>query len=198
MSSGSTPGLVKTNARLADAFTLQYPVSKDPRGFFVRVADAERQADTAGIAGGTWVQESQSRSANGVLRGLHGRRSLSEAKLVRVSYGAIHDVIVDMRPWSQTFGQWQDFLLDDVDHLQLYIPAGFVHGFCVLSAVADVQYRMDAYYQPELDYTVAFNDPDLAIRWPIVEPTISERDRNGVSFASVRESLTTWYGATQP
>jgi dTDP-4-dehydrorhamnose 3,5-epimerase len=199
MTGGSgTPGLVKTDAKLIDAFTLEYPVFRDLRGFFVRVVDAALQSQVAGIPAGLWVQESHSRSTAGVLRGLHGRKALSEAKLVRCSYGAINDVIVDMRPWSETFGQWQAFRLDDVDHVQLYIPAGFAHGFCVMSDIADVQYRMDAYYAPELDYTIAFDDVDLAIEWPVANPIISERDRSGISFAEAHLQVTDWYGTTRP
>jgi dTDP-4-dehydrorhamnose 3,5-epimerase len=192
------PGLVRTNAELEDAFTLNYPVFRDERGFFVRVADTALQADVAGIPRGNWVQESHSRSTAGVLRGLHGRKALSEAKLVRCSHGAIHDVIVDMRPWSTTFGRWQSFLLDDIDHTHLYIPAGFAHGFCVLSDVVDVQYRMDAPYEPGIDYTINYDDPDLAVAWPIVDPIISERDRTGISFAEAKGLVASWYGATRP
>ncbi len=195
---GPAQGLVKTESTLVDAYTLEYPVFRDLRGFFVRIVDATLQHDVAGIPAGHWVQESHSRSTAGVLRGLHGRKALSEAKLVRCSYGAINDVIVDMRPWSETFGQWQAFRLDDVDHVQLYIPAGFAHGFCVMSDVADVQYRMDAYYEPGIDYTVAFDDPDLAIDWPVTDPIISERDQNGMTFAAARTLVTDWYGSQRP
>lgn len=194
----STASLVRTDAHVAGAFTLNYPVFTDQRGFFVRVADTALQHDLAGWGPGHWVQESHSRSTAGVLRGLHGRRALSEAKLVRCSQGAIHDVIVDVRPWSPTFGKWQSFVLDDVTHTQLYIPAGFAHGFCVLSAVADVQYRMDSPYEPGLDYTIAYNDVDLAIDWPIDDPIVSDRDAGGVAFASLRSSFVEWFGSTAP
>ncbi len=194
----ASPAIVRTDARVAGAFTLNYPVFTDQRGFFVRVADAALQRDVAGWQPGHWVQESHSRSTAGVLRGLHGRKALSEAKLVRCSQGAIHDVIVDVRPWSPTFGQCQSFLLDDITHTQLYIPAGFAHGFCVLSAVADVQYRMDAPYQPGLDYTIAYNDETLGIDWPISDPIVSERDAAGVPFASLRSEFVEWFGSTAP
>lgn len=185
------------SAGLADAILLQYPVHRDERGFFVRVLDGMLLAEHAGIDSASFVQESQSRSTKGVLRGLHGRRHLSEAKLVRCASGTIHDVIVDLRPWSPTFRQWRAFVLDDVDHVQLFIPAGFAHGFQVLSDVADIHYRMDAAYAPELDYAIRFDDPDLGVEWPLPPQGLSPRDVNAVAFREVEDQLITWFGQTR-
>lgn len=182
------------SAGLADAVLLQYPVHRDERGFFVRVLDRLLLAEQTGIDAASFVQESQSRSTKGVLRGLHGRRHLSEAKLVRCTSGTIHDVIVDLRPWSPTFRQWRAFVLDDVDHVQLFIPAGFAHGFQVLSDVADIHYRMDAIYAPELDYAIRFDDPDLGIEWPLPPEGLSPRDVIAMAFREVEDQLTNWYG----
>lgn len=182
------------SAGLADAVLLQYPVHRDERGYFVRVLDSELLAEQAGIDTSSFVQESQSRSTFGVLRGLHGRRHLSEAKLVRCASGAIHDVIVDLRPWSPTYRQWRAFVLDDVDHLQLFIPAGFAHGFQVLSDVADIHYRMDALYAPELDYAIRFDDPDLGVEWPRPPIGLSLRDHSALTFREVEDQLAIWYG----
>ncbi len=183
---------------LADAYVLEYPVHRDDRGFFVRVLDHSLLLSEIGFDSRVIVQESQSRSRNGVLRGLHGRKHLSEAKLVRCVQGRIRDVIVDMRPWSRTFMSWEAFVLDDEVHRQVYIPAGFAHGFEVLSETADIHYRMDSVYAPELDYAIAFDDPDLGVTWTHESPSISDRDRQAVSFASVRPLLSEWYGNERP
>src|SRR4029079_17409457 len=114
-----------------------------------------------------FVEESQSRSRRGVLRGLHGRAALSEGKLVRCARGEVFEVVVDLRPWSPTFSQWESFALDDVAHRQVWVPPGMVHGFEVLSEEADICYRMDAAYDPSLDIAVSWDDPELAIPWPL-------------------------------
>ncbi len=183
---------------LDDAFVLEYPVHLDSRGFFVRVLDRDLLANEIGFDSRTIVQESQSRSRAGVLRGLHGRKHLSEAKLVRCAHGRIRDVIVDMRPWSDTFMSWESFILDDETHHQLFIPAGFAHGFEVLSDTADIHYRMNASYAPELDYAIQYNNADLGVTWLTVDPEISERDRNAIAFAEAQPHLTTWYGQQRP
>ncbi len=183
---------------LDDAFVLEYPVHLDSRGFFVRVLDRDLLASEIGFDSRTIAQESQSRSRAGVLRGLHGRKHLSEAKLVRCAHGRIRDVIVDLRPWSGTFMSWESFILDDETHRQLFIPAGFAHGFEVLSDTADIHYRMDASYAPELDYAIQYNNADLGVTWLTVDPEISERDRNAIAFAEAQPHLTTWYGQQRP
>jgi dTDP-4-dehydrorhamnose 3,5-epimerase len=148
-------------------------VHGDERGFFV---ETFRTADMAQLGIEVdFVQENHSRSAGRVLRGLHMQRG--QAKLVRCARGLIFDVAVDLRPDSPTFRRWEGYELDDVEHRQLFIPDGFAHGFCVLSDEADVIYRVSSYYDPELESGVAWDDPEIAVHWPIADPVLSERDR---------------------
>ena len=146
----------------------------DDRGLFTRTFDVA-VADRAGIAGDRFLHDSQSRSRAGVLRGMHGRSGAGEAKLVRCARGAVHDVLVDARVGSPTFGRHEAFLLDDVSFHSLYVPAGMLHGFLALSD-ADVCYRIDAEHDPAADLGVRWNDPDLGIAWPAQPTVISERD----------------------
>ncbi len=114
-----------------------------------------------------------------------------QAKLVRCVRGAILDVLVDIRPGSPQFGQWEGFALDDVDHRQLYVPDGFAHGFCVLSDVADVTYKISSYYDPATEGGFAYDDPAVGIEWPALEGGLiaSERDRRAPTLAELRPSL---------
>lgn len=170
---------------------------EDERGFYMRVFSWDLHAE-AGIDHTRLVQENQSRSRRGVIRGLHTRRALSEAKLVRCVQGAVYDVAVDLRPWSPTFLRWQSFELDAVDHRQVYIPPGFAHGFQARSEIADLVYKVDDSYRPDLDQAIAFDDPDLAIPWPLADPITSARDAAAPRLAEVREQLAAWYGAERP
>lgn len=154
--------------------------------------------ERAGIDPRSFVQENQSRSRYGTLRGFHMRKDLSESKIARCARGAIFEVVVDLRPWSSTFGQWEQFVLDDVTHRQVFVPAGCAHGFQVMSDWADVCYKHDAYHAPELEVALAWNDPDLAVPWPLADPILSERDREAPSLAALRPSLAIWYGADPP
>lgn len=169
----------------------------DDRGWFLRVFSADSYGE-AGIDHTTLVQENQSRSRQRTIRGLHTRSTLSEAKLVRCAHGEIFDVVVDLRPWSPTFLRWERFVLDDRRHRQVYIPPGCAHGFQALSRQADVCYRVDAYYDPSLDVAVAWNDPELAIPWPLPEPILSERDRDAPPLREVRPRLEDWFGSRPP
>jgi dTDP-4-dehydrorhamnose 3,5-epimerase len=169
----------------------------DDRGFFVRTMSADVLA-SAGIDARAFVQENQSRSRRGTLRGLHGRSALGENKLVRCARGALFEVVVDLRPWSATFGRWESFELDDRTHRQLYVPAGCVHGFQALSAEIDVCYKHDDYYRPQLEISVAWDDPELAIPWPLADPLLSERDRAAPRVDEIRPLLRAWYGDHPP
>ena len=169
----------------------------DERGFFVRVLSAELFA-AAGIDSNAFVQENQSRSRHRTLRGLHVRTSPCEAKTVRCASGEIFDVVVDLRPWSPSFLQSEHFVLDDKRHLQLFIPPGCAHGFQVLSDTCDVCYRHTQFYQPGLDVAVAWDDPELAIPWPLDDPILSERDRTAPRVAEVRDQLDSWFADIQP
>ena len=148
----------------------------DERGFFCRTFDAQ-VARRAGIDPAGFAQDSVSRSARGVIRGLHGRRGDGEAKLVRCSFGAIFDVIVDLRPTSPTYRNWESFELRGDDQISLYVPAGCAHGFQALTDPADVSYRIDRPHDPSRDVSIAFDDPELAIPWPMPVALMSARDR---------------------
>jgi dTDP-4-dehydrorhamnose 3,5-epimerase len=161
---------------------------RDQRGFFTRTFDAT-VADAHGVDGASFVQDSQSRSALGTLRGLHTRAGRGEAKLVRCARGAIHDVVVDARPRSPTLGQHETFRLDDEQFWHLYIPSGLLHGFQVLSDVADVCYRIDREHDPSEDRAVRYDDPDLGISWPLEVAHISPRDDAAGSWADLIESM---------
>jgi dTDP-4-dehydrorhamnose 3,5-epimerase len=160
----------------------------DERGFFCRTFDAE-VARAAGIAP-DFAQDSLSRSASGVVRGLHVRRGEGEAKLVRCSYGAVFDVIVDLRPASPTYLNWESFELRDSEQVSLYVPAGCAHGFQALTDPADVSYRIDRPHDPAEDVSVAYDDPDLAIRWPLPVTARSERDQLAPRLAIAVRLLT--------
>lgn len=165
----------------------------DDRGWFMR-SYSVAEFGAAGIDHAALVEENHSRSRRGVLRGLHTRAELREAKLVRVPRGRVFDVVVDLRPASPTFGRWRSFVLDDEEHLQVRIPPGCAHGFQVLSDEADVCYKVDAPYDAARDVTIAWNDPELAVAWPLDDPILSERDRRAPKLAEVRDRLTGWYG----
>lgn len=111
---------------------------------------------------------------------------------------AIFEVVVDLRPWSSTFGRWEQFWLDDEAHRQILVPPGCAHGFQVVSDLADICYKHDAVYAPELEAGMAWNDPELAVPWPLPDPTLSMRDRQAPSLAEIRPALASWYGAERP
>lgn len=159
----------------------------DQRGLFTRTFDAEIFDQWIGSPGAaaSFVQDSQSRSVRGVVRGMHGRRAPGEAKLVRCAHGAVHDVLVDARPDSPTFGRHEAFHLDDVTFAHLYVPPGMLHGFQALTDIADVCYRIDRPHDPADDLGVAWDDPDLAIDWPLRPATLSARDASAGSWAEL-------------
>jgi dTDP-4-dehydrorhamnose 3,5-epimerase len=135
-----------------------------------------------------FVQDNHSRSRQGIVRGMHFQRG--QAKLVRCARGSILDVVVDIRRGSPDFGQWEGFRLDDTAHHQLYIPDGFAHGFCVLSEVADVTYKVSTYYDPGIESGFAYDDPAVGIEWPETGTLIvSERDARAPSLAEIEGSL---------
>ncbi len=165
-----------TPTELDGVLILENDVHGDDRGFFVETYHRQQLA-AIGVAD-EFVQDNHSRSARGVLRGLHYQDLRAPmAKLVRCSRGEILDVAVDLRASSPTFGRWVAATLDDREHRQLLVPVGFAHGFVVLSEVADVHYRCTAYYAPGNEGAVAWNDPQIAIAWPIADPILSDRDR---------------------
>ncbi|MCP5226826.1 MAG: dTDP-4-dehydrorhamnose 3,5-epimerase [Thauera sp.] len=148
----------------------------DHRGFFLETFQVERYRD-AGITL-PFVQDNHSRSQRGVLRGLHFQKTRPQGKLVSVSRGAVYDVAVDIDPASATYGQFVGVELNDDNHRQLWIPPGYAHGFCVLSEVADFQYKCTDFYFPADEGGLLWNDPDVGIPWPITEPQLSAKDAN--------------------
>ena len=156
----------------------------DERGFFTRTFDAEIAA-ACGLRPEAFIQDSQSRSRLGTIRGMHGRIGLGESKLVRCARGAVFDVLVDARPGSPTFGLQTDIRLDDESFVTLYVPAGILHGFQAITAHADVCYRIDREHDPTEDVAVKFDDPDLAIAWPLPPGPMSERDLSAGSWAQL-------------
>jgi dTDP-4-dehydrorhamnose 3,5-epimerase len=172
----------------AEAKLIVPVVHADARGFFCEVYRRDLLQEAGIVA--DFVQDNHSRSRRGVLRGLHLQVGAGMAKLVRCARGEIFDVIVDARPSSPTYGRWESFVLDDESHHQLFVPVGFAHGFCTLSETADVIYGQTAYYAPELERSVAYNDPDLAIAWPAgIELIVSERDRGARTLREQEDEL---------
>jgi dTDP-4-dehydrorhamnose 3,5-epimerase len=162
-------------------------VHGDERGFLVETFrdDAWREL---GIDV-EFVQDNHSRSGRNTLRGLHFQTSPGQAKLVRCLRGKVWDVAVDLRRDSPTYGQWEGYELDDESHRQLFVPAGFGHGFCVLSAIADVHYRLSSYYDPATEAGIAWDDPDVGVEWRVTEPLLSERDKAAPRLAEVADEL---------
>lgn len=176
---------------LADVVLFVPTPHADDRGLFTRTFDADDFDEHLGEPGAAarFVQDSQSRSVRGVLRGMHGRAGRGEAKLVRCARGAVHDVLVDARPYSSTFGRSQAFRLDDDAFHTLYVPPGFLHGFQALTDVADVCYRIDRPHDPSEDLAVHHRDPHLAIEWPLEASIVSTRDQAAGTWAEVRARL---------
>jgi dTDP-4-dehydrorhamnose 3,5-epimerase len=155
----------------------------DERGFFLETFH-ERKYREGGIPA-SFVQDNQSRSVQGTLRGLHSQRQHPQGKLVRAIEGEIFDVAVDIRRGSPTFAQWVGVVLSAENFLQLYVPPGFVHGFCVLSGVAQVEYKCTDFYAPNDEQSVIWNDPDIGIAWPIADPVLAPKDRNAPRLAEI-------------
>ena len=177
----------KLPTRLEGPLLLEPVVHGDSRGFFLETFRANGLAEL-GVTD-EWVQDNHSRSTQGVLRGMHFQLGRGQAKLVRCARGAILDVVVDIRPDSPTFRQWEGHQLDDERNLQFYIPVGFAHGFCVLSESADVIYKCSDYYDPELERSIAYDDPEVGIEWPALDLTVSERDRSAPRLAELAREL---------
>ncbi|MGV9712256.1 dTDP-4-dehydrorhamnose 3,5-epimerase [Gordonia sp. NPDC003424] len=176
---------------LADVLLMTPQPFRDDRGFFTRTFDADlfdEYLDRPGAAA-SFVQDSQSRSGQGVIRGMHGRSGAGEAKLVRCAHGAIHDVLVDIRPTSPTFGCQLGVVLDDVNFRHLYVPPGFLHGFQAISPTADTCYRIDRPHDPSEDIGVRFDDVDLSIPWPQEPTVVSARDRAAGTWADLLRHL---------
>ena len=150
-------------------------VFEDDRGFFLETFHRSRYEEALGT-NLDFVQDNHSFSTKGVLRGLHFQMRHPQAKLVRVVHGSVFDVVADVDPTSPTFGKWRGFTLDEENKHQLYVPKGYAHGFQVLSESADLEYKCIGYYAANDESGVVWNDPDLAIRWPLRNPILSTKD----------------------
>jgi dTDP-4-dehydrorhamnose 3,5-epimerase len=171
-----------------DGLVLVEPeVHGDERGFLVETFRAEAWREL-GIDMQA-VQENHSRSGKNILRGLHFQTSPGQAKLVRCMRGRIWDVAVDLRRDSDTYGQWEGHELDDERHRQFLVPVGFAHGFCVLSDVADVAYKLSTLYDPATEAGIAWDDPEVGVEWPISDPVLSERDKTAPRLSEIADRL---------
>ena len=172
-------------ASIADVLIIEPKVFGDARGFFYESFNQKAFCKATRLDV-NFVQDNHSRSAKGVLRGLHYQVAQPQGKLVRVVRGVVFDVSVDIRKTSATFGKWGGVELSEDNQRQVWVPAGFAHGFVVISDQADVIYKTTDYYMPELGRCIAWNDPVLDINWPFSgEPSLSEQDKAGCSWAQV-------------
>jgi len=179
----------RLDTRLAGPILLEPDVFGDERGFFCETY--RRSTFMALGIQEEMVQDNHSRSRRGVVRGMHFSVGRGATKLVRCGRGAIHDVLVDVRRGSPTFGEWEGFDLTDENMRLLYIPVGFAHGFCVVSDTADVLYKQDAYYDPSTDRAIKYDDPAIGIDWPLREDELvpSERDLEAPLLKDVEDEL---------
>jgi dTDP-4-dehydrorhamnose 3,5-epimerase len=172
-----------TPTAIPDVLLIEPKVFGDARGFFFESWNARAFREATGVDA-SFVQDNHSRSARGVLRGLHYQLRQPQGKLVRVVRGAVFDVAVDLRRASPHFGRWVGAELSEDNQRQLWVPPGFAHGFLVLSESADFLYKTTDYYAPEHERCIAWNDPDIAIAWPSgITPVLSQKDSRGQPLA---------------
>ena len=177
-----------TPTAIPEVLIIEPKVFGDARGFFYESFNQKAFNEATGTDY-QFVQDNHSRSGKGVLRGLHYQVQNAQGKLVRVARGRVFDVAVDVRKGSPTFGQWAGVELSEDNQRQFWVPAGFAHGFVVLSDTADFLYKTTDYYAPAHERCIAWNDPDVGIDWPLAEagisaPILSDKDRQGASLAS--------------
>ena len=173
---------------LPGVLVVEPTVHRDARGFFLESYN-ERRYREAGIDD-RFVQDNHSRSARGTLRGLHAQLRHPQGKLVRVIEGEIWDVAVDIRPGSPTYRRWVGVVLSAENHRQIWVPGGFAHGFCVLSEIAQVEYKVTTYWERDDEIVIAWDDPALAIAWPMAEPPLlSDKDRSAPRLAEIEPQL---------
>jgi dTDP-4-dehydrorhamnose 3,5-epimerase len=174
--------LTVTAGALPGLLIIEPEIHHDARGYFMETYNERAFEHATGLAA-RFVQENESRSHHNVLRGLHYQVERPQAKLVRVARGEIYDVVVDVRKNSATLGHWHGCRLDATHGVMLWIPEGYAHGYVVLSDAASVRYKVTDYWSPEHERSIAWNDPDLAIRWPITAaPLLSARDAQALPF----------------
>ena len=172
---------------LPGVLIIEPDVFQDTRGFFLETYHVQKYRE-AGIPE-VFVQDNHSRSAQGTLRGLHAQRQHPQGKLVRAIQGEIFDVAVNIHPESPMFRCWVGVTLSAENFRQVYVPPGFAHGFCVLSEIAQVEYKCTDFYDPTDEIGILWNDPEIGIEWPIQEPILSDKDRKATSLAEVVKTL---------
>ena len=177
---------------LPGVVVIEPEVHADGRGFFLETYHAERY-EQHGVRG-PFVQDNHSRSTAGTVRGLHLQLRRPQGKLIRVIEGEVYDVAVDVRRGSPTFGRWVAVTLTSDNFRQCYVPPGFAHGFCVLTPLAQVEYKCTDLYDRASEIGVAWNDPALAIPWPVREPILSRRDSRHPTLAQLGDQLPVWHG----
>jgi dTDP-4-dehydrorhamnose 3,5-epimerase len=190
MFSSTSPDVRVVPTEIADVLVIEPAVHADGRGFFIETYHAERYS-RCGIHG-PFVQDNHSRSLGNTVRGLHLQVQRPQGKLVRVVEGEVYDVSVDVRRGSPTFGRWVAVTLSADNFRQCYMPPGFAHGFCVVSPVAQVEYKCTDVYDPASEVGIAWDDPALAIPWPVREPLLSPRDTRHPTLAEVTHLLPFW------
>ena len=174
-----------SHSKLKGCVIIEPRVFGDDRGFFLETFQAARYKQEAGIDL-PFVQDNHSRSARGVLRGLHFQKTKPQGKLVRVVRGEVYDVAVDIRKGSATFGEWEGVILSEDNKKQFWVPPGFAHGFVVLSDTADFEYKCTDYYDPSDEGSILWSDPDLNIPWPIANPVLSTKDESAKRLVDLR------------
>ncbi|HYQ77578.1 MAG TPA: dTDP-4-dehydrorhamnose 3,5-epimerase [Solirubrobacterales bacterium] len=177
----------RLQTKLDGVVLIEPVVHGDERGFMLESYSREAWGELGVEV--DFVQNNHSRSSRGTLRGIHFQTKPGQAKLVRCARGEILDVAVDLRRASPTYGQWEAHVLDDVKHRQLFVPAGFGHGFAVLSETADVCYQVSSYYDPVTEAGIAWDDPDVGVDWQVTDPLLSERDKDAPRLAEIADSL---------
>ena len=180
-----------TPTEIPDVVLVEPDVFADTRGFFLETYHQRKYREN-GVTP-EFVQDNHSfSSARGTLRGLHAQLHYPQGKLVRAILGEIFDVAVDLRPGSPTFKRWVARTLSSENHHQLYVPPGFVHGFCVTSESAHVQYKCTELYRRDDEIAVAWNEPELGIEWPVAEPLLNDKDRDAPRLAAILDRIEVW------
>jgi len=172
---------------LEGVVVIEPDIFRDERGFLFE-SYHQKKYHEAGLPE-RFVQDNHSRSQKGILRGLHAQLSRPQGKMVRVLRGEVFDVVVDIRPGSPTYKRWYSVTLSEDNFRQLYVPPGFAHGFCALSDLVEMEYKVTDFYDSSDELHLLWNDPDLAIRWPIREPILSSKDKNGVRLREIEARL---------
>ena len=170
--------------KLKDCLIIEPEVFSDERGFFLETYNEKLYLSVAEIEY-KFVQDNHSYSKKGTLRGLHFQTIRPQGKLVRVTSGEVFDVVVDIRKKSPSYGRWESFLLSETNKKQLWVPPGFAHGFLTISEFANFEYKCTDFYDPSNEGCIRWNDPELAINWPIKEPVLSKKDMEGRFFKDI-------------